>query len=47
MIKSKNKFTDLPIFFQVFAVVCGLMLSVAVYGFLIDSFIEARVFLVL
>ena len=45
MIKSKNKFTDLPIFFQVFAVVCGLMLSVAVYGFLIDSFIEARVFL--
>ena len=44
-IKLGKKFKDLPLFFQVFALACSLMLVLAVYGFLILSFREARVFL--
>ena len=44
-LKLGKKFTDLPLFFQVFAVACSLMLALSVYGFVIFSFREARVFL--
>ena len=44
-INWKKIFTALPLFFQVFAIACSLMFALAVYGFLIDSFREARVFL--
>ena len=44
-LKFKQNFAALPLFFQVFAIACSLMLALAVYGFLIDSFREARVFL--
>ena len=44
-VKLGKKFTGLPLFFQVFAVSCSLMFALAVYGFLILSFTEARVFL--
>ena len=44
-IKIGKKFTALPLFFQVFAAACCLMLALAVYGFFISSFREARVFL--
>ena len=44
-IKFEDKFTDLPLFFQVFAVACSFMFTLAMYGFLIESFREARVFL--
>ena len=44
-IKFGKKFTALPLFFQVFAIACSLMFALAVYGFLIFSFREARVFL--
>ena len=44
-LKIGKNFTDLPLFFQVFAAASGLMLALAVYGFLILSFAEARVFL--
>ena len=40
-----KSFTALPLFFQVFAIACSLMLAIAVYGFLIGYFGEARVFL--
>ena len=43
--KIGKKFTALPLFFQVFAIACSLMFALAVYGFLIESFREARVFL--
>ena len=44
-LKFRKNFAALPLFFQVFAIACSLMLALAVYGFLIDSFREARVFL--
>ena len=44
-IKFKDKFTDLPLFFQVFAVACSFMFTLSMYGFFIESFREARVFL--
>ena len=43
--KIGKNFTALPLFFQVFAIACSLMFALAVYGFLIGSFREARVFL--
>ena len=43
-IKIGKKFTALPLFFQVFAAACCFMLALAVYGFFILSFREARVF---
>ena len=44
-LKLGKKFTTLPLFFQVFAIACGLMLVLATYGFLTEAFREARVFL--
>ncbi len=44
-IKIGKNFRDLPLFFQVFAIAFSLMFAVTVYGFLILSFNEARVFL--
>lgn len=44
-LKFRQNFAALPLFFQVFAIACSLMLILAVYGFLIESFREARVFL--
>ena len=44
-LKLRKKFTTLPLFFQVFAIACGLMLVLATYGFLTEAFREARVFL--
>ena len=44
-LKIGKKFSSLPLFFQVFAVACSLMLALAAYGFLSSSFREARVFL--
>ena len=35
----------LPLFFQVFATACSLMFALAVYGFSIEAYREARVFL--
>lgn len=43
--KIGKSFTYLPLFFQIFAVACSLMLALAVYGFVISSFREARIFL--
>lgn len=43
--KSWVSFTTLPLFFQVFAIACSLMFINAAYGFFIESFREARVFL--
>ena len=39
------KFIALPLFFQVYSVACTLMLIISAYGFLIEAFREARVFL--
>jgi len=44
-LKLRNKFIVLPLFFQVFAIACALMLVLSTYGFFIESFREARVFL--
>ena len=44
-LKSEHKFTALPLFFQVFAIACSFMFTLAVYGFVTDYFREARVFL--
>ena len=44
-LKLKNNFSALPLFFQVFAIACYFMFTLAVFGFFIDSFREARVFL--
>ena len=35
----------MPLFFQVFAIACSLMFAIAVYGFSIEAYSEARVFL--
>ena len=43
--KLGNKLLALPLFFQVFAIACILMFVIALYGFLIQSFNEARIFL--
>ena len=45
LIKFGKNFTLLPLFFQVFALACSLMFVVAVYGFVTESFREARIFL--
>ena len=42
---GKKIFAGLPLFFQVFALACSLMFPLAVYGFLIEAFTEARIFL--
>ena len=43
--KIGKKSTELPLFFQVFAIACCLMFALAMYGFFIESFREARIFL--
>ena len=43
-LKSEHRFTALPLFFQVFAIACSYMFTLAVYGFVTDYFREARVF---
>ena len=45
LIKLGKNFTLLPLFFQVFALACSLMFVVAAYGFVTESFREARIFL--
>ena len=45
LFKFENKFTDLPVFFQVFSIACSLMFALSIYAFFIDFFREARVFL--
>ena len=42
--KLEKNFTTLPLFFQVFALSCGLMFVIALYGLVTESFREARVF---
>ena len=44
-IKIGKMFIALPLFFQVYATACSLMLAIAFYGFIVGSFGEARVFL--
>ena len=43
--KIEKKFTAMPLFFQVFAIACSLMFALAAYGFSIEAYSEARVFL--
>ena len=43
--KIEKKFTTMPLFFQVFAIACSFMFAVSVYGFSIEAYSEARVFL--
>ena len=43
--KLAKNFTNLPLFFQVYAIACSLMFAIAVYGFLTGSSREARIFL--
>ena len=45
LIKLENKFATSPLFFQVFAIACGLMFTLSVYAFFVESFKEARIFL--
>ena len=43
--KMEKNFTAMPLFFQVFAIACSLMVILALYGFSIEAYREARVFL--
>ena len=43
--KLGHKFAAWPLLFQVFAIACTFMFTLAVCGFIVDAFREARIFL--